>query len=432
MSTETIQINNQSQILNPETILETSNWKTRFFSIWLGQAASLIGSSLTQFVLVWWITQTTGSASALATASIMAMLPQALFGPLGGILADRYSRRLIMIVSDLITALCMVVLIVLFTLEIVQLWHIFALMFIRSTMQAFQSPASAASTSMLVPNSWLTRVAGMNQTINGLMIVAAAPLGALAMGFLPLQGALMIDVVTAIIGILPLLFYRIPQHKRHDTAQVGMWKDFRAGLKIVLSSRGLIWLYALTIVMVMVLMPAFSLMPLFVKDEFGGGFNEVALIEGLGGLGMLLGGVLISVFTLPWRRITIVLLGFGSSCAFIALTGVAPGSMFWLAVVFWFLSGIPYTMGNGPIMAILQTIVPNQLQGRALALFSTCMGIAGPLGLVFAAPLAELIGVRGLLIGGGGLATLLCLIGFFVPSLMKIEEQGLIQEPNQS
>jgi Arabinose efflux permease len=428
MSIETIQITNQN--IKHETILETSNWQTRFFSIWLGQAISLIGSSLTQFVLVWWITQTTSSASALATASIMAMLPQALFGPLGGIVADRYSRRLIMIVSDLITALCMVVIIVLFSLEIVQLWHIFALMFIRSTMQAFQSPAASASTPMLVPSSWLTRVAGMNQTIQGLMFVAAAPLGALALGFLPLQGALMIDVVTAILGISPLLFYAVPQIKRRDTAHVGMWKDFRAGLKLVLSNRGLIWLYSMTIVMVMVLMPAFSLMPLFVKDEFGGGVNEVAMIDGLGGLGMLLGGLLISVFTLPWRRITIVLVGFGLSNVFIALTGVAPSSMFWLAVLFWFLSGIPYTMGNGPIMAILQHIIPNQLQGRALALFSTCMGIAGPLGLLFAAPLAELIGVRGLLIGGGTLATLLCVIGFFVPSLMQIEEKGLIHEPD--
>jgi len=428
MSIETIQITNQN--IKHETILETSNWQTRFFSIWLGQAISLIGSSLTQFVLVWWITQTTSSASALATASIMAMLPQALFGPLGGIVADRYSRRLIMIVSDLITALCMVVIIVLFSLEIVQLWHIFALMFIRSTMQAFQSPAASASTPMLVPSSWLTRVAGMNQTIQGLMFVAAAPLGALALGFLPLQGALMIDVVTAILGISPLIFYAVPQIKRRDTAHVGMWKDFRAGLELVLSNRGLIWLYSMTIVMVMVLMPAFSLMPLFVKDEFGGGVNEVAMIDGLGGLGMLLGGLLISVFTLPWRRITIVLVGFGLSNVFIALTGVAPSSMFWLAVLFWFLSGIPYTMGNGPIMAILQHIIPNQLQGRALALFSTCMGIAGPLGLLFAAPLAELIGVRGLLIGGGTLATLLCVIGFFVPSLMQIEEKGLIHEPD--
>ncbi|MCE1254761.1 MAG: MFS transporter, partial [Anaerolineae bacterium] len=129
----------------------TIRWKPRFFVIWSGQAVSLIGSALTQFVLVWWITQSTGSPGALATAGIMAMLPQALFGPLGGILADRWSRRLIMILADLITAFCMIILITLFATGLIQLWHVYTLMFIRSTMQAFQTPAASASTSMLVP-----------------------------------------------------------------------------------------------------------------------------------------------------------------------------------------------------------------------------------------------------------------------------------------
>jgi hypothetical protein len=75
------------------TIKVTDQWKPRFFSIWLGQAFSLVGSALTQFVLLWWITDTTGSAQALAIAGMMALLPQALLGPLGGTLADRWNRR---------------------------------------------------------------------------------------------------------------------------------------------------------------------------------------------------------------------------------------------------------------------------------------------------------------------------------------------------
>lgn len=97
-----------------------SNWKPRFFAIWMGQAFSLIGSSLTQFVLMWWITQTTGSASALAIAGIMAMLPQALLGPIGGTIADRLPRRFIMITADGITAMCMVVMIALFATNSIQ------------------------------------------------------------------------------------------------------------------------------------------------------------------------------------------------------------------------------------------------------------------------------------------------------------------------
>ncbi len=404
-------------------------WKLRFFVIWSGQALSLIGSALTQFILVWWITSTTGSPTALAIAGIMGLLPQALFGPLGGTLADRWSRRRIMIGADLITALCMVVLIALFATDTVQLWHLYGLMFVRSSMQAFQAPASMASTSLLVPPSWLARVAGMNQTLYGLMSVAAAPLGAVALAYLPLQGALMIDVVTAVLGIVPLFFFAIPQPKPSGGASSSVWQDFRSGLRLVLGNRGLVWLYSITVLMVAVVMPSLVLIPLLVRDVFSGGVNEVALMEGAGGAGMLLGGVLVSVIALPRSRISVILGTFALSCLTIACMGLTPSTLFWVAIFWWFVSGLLYTVGNAPVLAILQTIVPNEMQGRALSLFSTLMGVAGPLGLVFAAPLGEWIGVRGLLVGGGVLGALVCLSGFLSPHLMRIEDQ---QSPNQT
>ena len=136
-------------------------WRLRFWMIFSGQALSLVGSALTQFVLLWWITDTTGSVSALATAGMAAMLPQALLSPLGGTFADRYSRRLLMIAADVISALCMAVLIVLFLTERIELWHAYVMMFIRSAMQAFQTPAATASMAMLVPRDFLPRAAGL-------------------------------------------------------------------------------------------------------------------------------------------------------------------------------------------------------------------------------------------------------------------------------
>ena len=158
---------------NTPSIKETDRWRVRFWSIWTGQALSLVGSALTQFVLLWWITDTTGSVAALSLAGTMALLPQALLGPLGGTLADRMSRRTLILVADSVTALCMVVLIVLFAADAVQLWHVYTLMFVRSSMQAFQSPAAASSTAMLVPPSMLPRVAGLNQALQGGIVVEA-------------------------------------------------------------------------------------------------------------------------------------------------------------------------------------------------------------------------------------------------------------------
>ncbi len=399
----------------------TGNWQPRFFTIWTGQALSLIGSALTQFVLLWWITKTTESSSALAIAGMAGLLPQALLGPLGGTLADRLSRRTIMIVADSISAIAMIVMVYLFSSNLIQLWHIYTLMFVRSSMQAFQSPAAAASTSLLVPTDWLPRVAGMNQAMQGIMTIAAAPLGALALAFLPFQGALMIDVVTAVLGIVPLLFYAIPQTPRLESQKTSVWTDFKEGVQYVTQRRGLMMLYGLLGLVVLTVMPTFALTPLLVKQHFAGGVNEVALMEGLAGIGMIAGGVLISVNPLFKKRIVTVLASFIISCGTVALTALAPSNAIWLATIWWTLSGITFSTGNAPMMAILQTTVPNQIQGRVLSLMNTVMGLAGPIGLAIAGPLGDAIGVRGVFMIGGTLSAIVCALGFFSTRLMKIE-----------
>ena len=406
---------------NTSSIETSSNWQPRFWSIWIGQALSLIGSSLTQFVLLWWITSTANSASALAIAGVMALLPQALLGPLGGTLADRLPRRTIMIVADSITALCMIVLVLLFSSNTVQIWHIYTLMFIRSSMQAFQSPAAAASTANLIPTSWLPRVAGLNQSLQGIMTIAAAPLGALALAWLPLQGALMIDVVTAILGITPLLLLSVPQPKETQNKTSSVWADFREGVRFVARDRGLLTLYAILGLVVLTLMPTFSLTPLLVKQHFGGGVNQVALMEGLSGIGMIVGGVLISIF--PGKRpILILMLSFAVSCGTVALTALAGSNAFWLAIVWWVVSGFTFSTGNAPMMSVLQTVVPNHMQGRVLSLMSTIMGLAGPVGLAIAAPLGEAFGVRSVFIGGGILSALVCLLALLSRDMWKLEK----------
>ena len=410
---------------------ETDRWQPRFFAIWIGQAFSLVGSALTQFVLLWWITSTTNSVSALAIAGMMGLLPQAILGPLGGTLADRWNRRTIMIVADSITALCMVVLVTLFATDSVQLWHVYTLMFIRSSMQAFQAPAATASTSLLVPQSWLPRVAGMNQALQGIMTIAAAPLGAVALSVLPLQGALMIDVVTAVIGITPLLVYAIPQGRSSGADGSSVWMDFKDGVRFVRSQPGLLMLYAVLGLVVLTVMPTFSLTPLLVKQHFGGGVNEVALMEGLAGIGVIAGGILITFWPIFKSRIVTVLVSFALSCATVALTALAPGNGLLWGALWWTISGVTFSTGNAPMMAILQTVVPNEFQGRAASLMTTVMGLAGPIGLAVAAPLGEAVGVRGVFIIGGFASAIICALGLLSPALMRIERpKALEQTPN--
>jgi DHA3 family macrolide efflux protein-like MFS transporter len=399
---------------------EGEPWRLRYFTIWTGQSLSLFGSSLTQFILVWWIAQTTGSASSLATAGIAALLPQGLLGPFAGVVADRYSRRAIMIGSDTIAALCVVVLAMLFATERIELWHIYGLLAIRSAMQAFQSPAAAASTSMLVPRDWLTRAAGLNQLVYGLMSVTAAPLAAVALAWLPLQWALLIDVTTAALGVFPLLVFRIPQFRTAVEARVGIWDDMRAGMRVVFGHRGLRMLYGLNALMLLTIVPTYSLMPLLVQQYFNGGINEIALMEGAGGLGMILGGLVVSLVAIR-RRMVVVLISYAVACATVALAALTPATAFWLAIVWWCVSGITYVIADAPLRAVLQTVVPNEFQGRVLSLFMLLWAAVGPLGLLLFGPLGDAYGIRTVFVGAGIVATLICLLGFLSRSLVQIE-----------
>lgn len=396
-----------------------SHWQWRFWAIFIGQALSLVGSSLTQFVLLWWITDTTGSVSALAIAGLVALLPQALLSPLGGVLADRLSRRALMIMSDLVSALCMVVLIVLFQTGQIALWHIYTLMFVRSAMQAFQAPAAAASVAMLVPEAFLPRAAGLNQGMQSVTLIAAAPLGALAISLMPLGWALGIDVLTALLAIVPLLRYRIPQPRQAAQRGLGGFaREFRDGLRAVWDDAVLRHLYLLLGAVVLVIMPSFTLVPLLVKEHFGGGAPQVALMEGLAGAGMAAGGLLVAALA-PRRQMPWILGGFAASCLTMALTSLSPSSRFGLAVVFWSISGMTFTLANAPLTALLQLRIPNRLQGRALSLLNMVTGLAAPVGLALATPLGEWLGIRWLFVAMGALGAVISLGGFLSPHLMR-------------
>src|SRR5258708_17592900 len=149
------------------------NWKPRFFTIWGGQAISLLGSQLVQFALIWHLTQRTGSATTLAIAALVGLLPTVVLSPLVGTLVDRWNRRAIMMISDVSIALATVLLAILFALNVVQIWHTYGLMFIRAVGGGFQSSAAGASTVLLVPKEQLARVQGMNQALNGGMNIFA-------------------------------------------------------------------------------------------------------------------------------------------------------------------------------------------------------------------------------------------------------------------
>jgi len=400
-----------------------------FFIIWSGQAVSLFGSALVQFALIWWLTDTTGSATVLAGATIAGMLPQIFLSPIAGTLVDRWDRRQVMMIADSLIALATLVLAALFALDVVEVWHVFLLMFVRSTGGAFHWPAMQASTTLMVPQKHYARIAGMNQTLFGLSSIVSPPLGALILAILPIQGILSIDVVTALFAVVPLFFIAIPQPEQRaaaspESSKPSVMAEFREGLRFVWGWPGLLMILVMATVINMLVNPAMSLLPILVTEYFGGGVSQLAGLQSVFGIGMVLGGIALSVWGGFKRRIVTVMLGIILEGVGVAAIGFAPANGFAMAVGAFFVFGLLNTIVNGSLMAVLQAAVPPAIQGRVFTLVSSGAAAAAPLGLIVAGPVADAVGVQFWFVIGGVAMSVLGVMAFFVPAIINIEERA--------
>jgi DHA3 family macrolide efflux protein-like MFS transporter len=405
-----------------------SGWQRTFFLIWVGQAFSLLGSELVQFALVWYLTRTTGSASVLAFASFVALIPRVLISPFTGVLVDRWNRKFVMILADAGIALATMALAGIFFFGRIQVWHIYVIMFIRSLGSGFHWPALQASISLLVPKDQLSRISGLNQTLRGTLGILAPVFAALLLDYLPMFGILSIDVLTAILAISPLLFVVIPQPAKtmpDETGQpVRIWEDVKFGFRYLYNWKGMFYLALAATLLNFLLNPGFTFTPLLVTGYFEKGAIELSAIESAFSAGMILGGMILSAWGGFKKNIITTLLGILGLSFGTALIALTPSNMFFLAVVGMAVTGFMQPMANGPLFAIMQAHVDPQIQGRVFSMLESMVSAMMPVSMLIAAPVAEWIGIRGWLMFGAAGCLVIGLGGFFIPSLMNIEEDS--------
>jgi DHA3 family macrolide efflux protein-like MFS transporter len=407
------------------------SWKRTFFVIWIGQAFSLLGSNLVQFALVWWLTKTTGSPAVLATATFVALLPNVFLAPFAGALVDRWNRRKVMILADASIAIATLVLVILFWSGLIQIWHVYLIMFIRALGNTFHWPAMRASTSLMVPEKQLSRIAGLNESLGGLMNIASPPLGALLLEALPMQHVLSIDILTAILAILPLLFVTIPQPKKtlseNAISPKQLLADVAEGYRYMVKWTGLFILSIMATIVNFMINPAFTLTPLLVTKYFNGGVWHLSWMESVFSIGVVTGGLVLSVWGGFQRRIYTTLMGVTGMGLGILLITFAPQNMFILAIIGMAVAGFMNPITNGPIFSIMQTRVAPEMQGRVFTLLNSLTSAMSPLGMLVAAPVAEQFGIRAWFLLGGISCILLAIVGLLVPAVVHIEDNRTSQ-----
>ena len=398
-----------------------------FFVLWTGQAVSLVGTQAVQFALIWWLAEQTGSATVLAAATLVGILPLALLGPWAGTVADRRSRRGVMLLADGAAALVSAALALGFLAGVVGPTAVLVALLLRAIASAFHGPAMIAVTSSMVPTEHLARVQGLNQIVQGGMLIVAAPLGALLVASLPMAGVAFVDVATALVAIVPLVFLQIPSPSRSSDAagpSSSTWGDMRQGLRYVLGHPGHRALLGLAAAINLAIVPAYALLPLLIQGPLAGGPGALASAQSALGVGTLVGGAVLGAWGGTRRRMLTSLAAIAGIGIATVVLGVSPSGMAAFAAGAMLAVGAFAALANGPIVAVLQATVPPELQGRVFGLYGSLATIATPIGLVLAAPVAQLLGVRAWYVAGGLACAALAILGSLSRSVASIEDAG--------
>jgi MFS transporter, DHA3 family, macrolide efflux protein len=399
------------------------NWAVRFFTLWTGQALSLMGSQLVQFAIIWHLTKTTNSATTLAIASMMGLLPQVLLSPFIGTWVDRGNRRLILMAADGTVAFATLLLAILFALGVVETWHIYLVLLVRAVAGGFHQSAFGASVVLLVPKDQLARVQGFNQALYGGMSIISAPLGAFLLAILPMQGILGIDISTALIAISIVFFTQIPQPERGESAAFTFWQDFVAGYRYIIVWRGLVIILILAMVINFFFSAIEPLTPLLITKHFHGDAAQLGLWLSLFAVGTLLGGIILGVWGGFKRKIITALLGLILMGLLTIGIGIVPPNLFIAGLMFNAAFGLCIPIVNGSIGAILQSSISADMQGRVFAFIQSATMLVSPLALIVAGPFADRFGIQPWFLIAGISCTVMGIVGFFFPEVMEMENK---------
>lgn len=372
-----------------------------------------ITSMVVQYAIIWYLTKETGSATILSFATLLGMLPMVLLSPFIGPFVDRTNKKFLLIVPDIIAAILAIILsIVGIVNKDFPLWLIFVSLLMRSIAQTFQMPTIQSIMPTMVPKEQITKMNGQLGMVQSANMIIAPALGAFLFSIVPIAYLILLDVVGAVVGVAIIVFVIIPENPVYDE-RVHVLSDVKFGLDQLRGNKGLWYITLMGTVFTLLFMPAASMYPLMTMSYFHGTVAQAGIIEVVYSVGMLVGGAIIG-FLGNWSdRMKPILNSMWVMGIAFAISGILPGNhkgFLWF-VVLNTIAGLATPFFNTLLMAMIQQSYPPENLGRVLGILNSLMSISGPVGLIFAGPLADKIGVHSLFIIAG-VGTLIC--GLFV------------------
>lgn len=398
---------------------EKKNWKRDIILFLSSQTISLFGSALVQYAIMWYVTLSTKSGLMMTLFIVCGFIPTFLLSPFAGVWADRFNRKYLIMIADSMIAIVTLILALLFLAGYDEPWLMFVIAAVRALGAGIQTPAVGAILPQIVPEEQLTKVNGINGTLQALMMFVAPIVSATLLSVSTIEAIFFIDVATALVAIFTLFFFlRIPLHRKAADAQTTSYlDDFKQGITYI-KNHGFLKPFFIFFAFFFVLMaPAAFLTPLQVTRSFGDDYWRLTAIEIAFSVGMMAGGAIIAswggfrnkVYTMTFANLIM------GACTL--LLGVIPS--FWIYLFIMAVFGLAMPMANTPTTVMLQEKVDPNYMGRIFGVFGMISTSMMPIGMLIFGPLADVIEIEWLLVGTGLL--ILVLTMFFVSNKRLIE-----------
>jgi MFS family permease len=391
-----------------------------FSLLFWGTSVSQFGDGIYLVAIAWQVYELSNAPTALSVVGVAWTLPMLMFLLVGGVLGDRFDRRRLMICGDLLRAAAIGVIAVLAFAEVLELWHLIALVAVYGAGEAIFAPNFQAVIPDIVPQAQIVQANSLQQLAEpvGFRFLGPALGGALVAG-LGTGTAFALDAATFAVSALCIaLMHALPVARSDEGASV--IQDLREGARFV---RDNTWLWATllsaALTLLLFLGPFEVLIPYIVKNELGGGAGTLGLVFGAAGIGAVVSSLVLGQRGIGRRHILWMYLAWGLSV--LSLVGFALVTAAWQAVVIGFLEGMGVTFGNIVWVTLMHRHVPAELLGRVSALdWLVSIGLV-PVSFALAGPVAEAIGTDATLIGAGVLASIVTFAFLAVPGLRAPE-----------
>jgi MFS family permease len=403
-----------------------------FTLIWIGQVVSLLGTAMSQFALTLWAWELTGSATALALVGVFSFAPVVLVSPIAGALVDRMDRKTTMMLSDLMAGLATLAIFLLHASGSLEVWHLYVAGAFTGIFNSFQFPAYSSAISTMLDKSQYARASGMLGLAESASGILAPPIAGALFVLIGLRGLLLFDIVTFVFAISLLLLVHIPNpvvtEEGKKSRSRGFWREVSYGFTYIFQRPSLLGLQMVFFFINLTATFAFIVLtPMILSRTAQSPNSELILgtVQSFAGVGGVVGGLLLTVWGGPKRRVHGILLGMTAA----SILGMFPLALGVLPV-FWFIGSFFNSFFlptiNGSNQAIWQAKVAPDIQGRVFAVRRLIAQITAPLAMLIAGPLADnvfepammpggaLAGVFGGLVGtgpGAGMALMFLISG---------------------